>query len=709
MIENNLTLKDLLEEDCTYNVIAGAGCSIDAPSNIPASNKIMEEIIKFTCAKSEIENILKIGGLRFEILLEIIRSLLDNELKILEYLERCDKPNILHFYLAEMIHRGFNVITTNFDFLIEYATIQSNKYNNSIISVISEEDYRRFENIDDYLNKDKNFLFKIHGARKDIFRERDTKDYFLSLIKKIGSYKSEFNLFFVEPYKGVLLNKLFNKSITILIGYSGQNDFDIVPILKRYHKWRRIIWINHVENYENNEKITKILKNRGRNAKFLDSLDTILFEIKNQNPNIELYRIDTNIRESLKNLLNFEPVVASSDFNLEFSDWLHNNIDIPNLMMKYLIPHVIYFNFDRLEDSFRCGIRALENLEKESEHFHKLLILNNIGWIHYKMGNFSEAIEYFEEAVKIVHELGYKDRELIYLSNLGEIYERIRNFPLAIHKYEEAIEIAEKIDNSMEKLRIINSVIEIYEELQNFSKALLFSEEAIKISEKLGDLKKKAFIFNNIGLIYFKQNNLDLALDYFQQSEKIFRRLNDIENLTICLNNIGTIYQKLNDFSIALYKFEEALSYNERLKNKNGKARYLSKIGEVYFDQNDYIKALDYFNDGIKIYREIEHIDGEMEMYNWIGKSFYYLKEYNNALNSFRNGLKIAEKLNNLSFKADFLSNIAGCYYMQLNYKDSLRYAQESLLILKLTGFGKSIKAITLEKRILNIKSLFKL
>ncbi|MFX1311993.1 MAG: tetratricopeptide repeat protein, partial [Promethearchaeota archaeon] len=96
----------------------------------------------------------------------------------------------------------------------------------------------------------------------------------------------------------------------------------------------------------------------------------------------------------------------------------------------------------------------------------------------------------------------------------------------------------------------------------------------------------------------------------------------------------------------------------------------------------------------------------QMEIYNWIGKTYYYLREYNKALNTFRNGLKIAEKLNDLSIKADFLNNIAGCYYMQLNYKDSFRYAQESLLILKLTGLGKSIKAVILEKKILNIKNL---
>ncbi len=706
MVEKDLILKVFLNESQKSNIIVGAGCSIDPPSSIPNTNKLMEEIIKFTCAKSEIENILEIEGLRFEILLEIIRSLIDDELKILGYLEKCDKPNIIHFCLSEMIYRGFNVITTNFDFLIEHAIIQSNIKADTINSVIIEEDYRRFEDIVDQKNIGKKFLFKIHGSTKDILAGRDTKDYFLSLIKKLGSFKTEFNLFFVEPHKGVLFNKLFNKANIILIGYSGQNDYDIVSILKRYHKMKRIIWINHTENNTDIETITEISKNRESPTQNRDKLSKILLEIKNQNPNIELIRIDTNISRFLKRILNFEPELGEGNFTLEFGEWLFENIDIPNIMTKYLIPHVIYFNFNRFEDSFRCGVRALEEVNENSDQFHKQLILNNIGWIYYKMGNFSEAIEHFQEAAILAHELGKKNQELVYLSNLGDINERIRNFPQALEFYKKAVELAESSGNLMEELRILNSVIEVYEELEKYSDALQFSENAIKLSERLGDLKKKAMVINNMGSIHYKQNNHDLALDYFQQSEKIFRRLKDTENLIICLNNIGTIFQNLHDYSIALDKFKEALELDEKLNNREGKVLHLRKVGEVHFDQNDYDQALNYFRDAIEISRELKDEKSEMELYNWTGKTLYFLKEYTNALKIFRDGLKIAEKQNDLSIKADFLNNIAGCYYMQLDYKESLRYAYESFLILKLTGLGKSIKAINLEKKIQTIKSL---
>jgi len=98
-----------------------------------------------------------------------------------------------------------------------------------------------------------------------------------------------------------------------------------------------------------------------------------------------------------------------------------------------------------------------------------------------------------------------------------------------------------------------------------------------------------------------------------------------------------------------------------------------------------------------------------MKFHNMLGKSYYYLRDYTNAVNSFNSGKKIAEMFNDLPTKADFLNNIAGCYFMQLNYEKSLKSAEESLLILKLIGLGKTIKAITLENKIRNIKNQIKL
>ncbi len=79
-----LTIKDLLTLDAKLTFLVGAGCSVDAPSCLPAGREMMDAIIDYTCAVSEIEKIKKLEDLRFEQLIEIIRGHLDPDLKIID-------------------------------------------------------------------------------------------------------------------------------------------------------------------------------------------------------------------------------------------------------------------------------------------------------------------------------------------------------------------------------------------------------------------------------------------------------------------------------------------------------------------------------------------------------------------------------------------------------------------------------------------------
>lgn len=78
--------------------LIGAGCSVDKPSCLPAGREMMEALIEVSCAESEHEKLLNIDGLRFELLVEIIRDSLDPELIIINYYTTSESPNTAFFY-----------------------------------------------------------------------------------------------------------------------------------------------------------------------------------------------------------------------------------------------------------------------------------------------------------------------------------------------------------------------------------------------------------------------------------------------------------------------------------------------------------------------------------------------------------------------------------------------------------------------------------
>lgn len=258
MNPTNLKINDLITPDAKLTFLVGAGCSVDSPSCLPAGRTMMEAIIDYTCAESEIEKIKKLEGLRFEQLVEIVRDQLDKKLRIIDYYGQCDKPNLQHFFLAEMIKNGHFVMTTNFDFLIENALQNSGASNEQIVPVITREDFETFQDPDELFEQGKKTIYKVHGSTKNKITGEDTRNYLVATIQAFGSNKEGENVFQLESFKQPAFINLTKDRSLVVMGYSGSDDFDIVPTLKVLNI-PTIIWINFSKDIEiGNEEIREI-------------------------------------------------------------------------------------------------------------------------------------------------------------------------------------------------------------------------------------------------------------------------------------------------------------------------------------------------------------------------------------------------------------------------------------------------------------------
>jgi hypothetical protein len=70
-------LKELLGKEQKLTFLIGAGCSVNKPSFLPAGRAMMDALIGYTCAKSEVENIKGLKELRFEALVESLEDYTD--------------------------------------------------------------------------------------------------------------------------------------------------------------------------------------------------------------------------------------------------------------------------------------------------------------------------------------------------------------------------------------------------------------------------------------------------------------------------------------------------------------------------------------------------------------------------------------------------------------------------------------------------------
>ncbi len=104
------TITRLLDNDEKVIFLAGAGCSVEAPSSLPDGYKMIEYIMKFLCEDFEIQKILGIPELTLETLLKIIYTHFDSELKINSLYGINTKPNYLHFFLNHISKKEMQII-----------------------------------------------------------------------------------------------------------------------------------------------------------------------------------------------------------------------------------------------------------------------------------------------------------------------------------------------------------------------------------------------------------------------------------------------------------------------------------------------------------------------------------------------------------------------------------------------------------------------
>ncbi|MBN1801509.1 MAG: tetratricopeptide repeat protein [Candidatus Lokiarchaeota archaeon] len=562
----SLTIKDLFADDARLMFLVGAGCSVDPPSRLADGRTMMKAIIDHACAESEREKILGLKNLRFEQLVESVRDQFDPELKLIDYYGECESPNIQHFFLANMIKKGQNVMTTNFDFLIEYALLKSSVHKEDIIPVITREDFEKYHDPDKLIQMGKKPIYKIHGSTKNIIMGVSTRDSLIATIQAFGSGKEGESVFQVEPFKRPLFESISRNRTLVVMGYSGSDDFDIIPTLKILKDLKDIVWINHVKNEESPIQIQELNESILTGRKDLDKVTQILNDLYQMNNVEHVYRVDGNTTHLLREFIDCEPDLSSTNSMMVASRWIETNLPPPDEFQKYIIPFNIYFGFSMIEDAMYCSQMILELAEKKNNLKWKANSLHNIGLLMHRKGHADEALQYYREALAIYEQLGDLKSKASPLSNIGSLLYGIGQL----------------------------------------DEALLYYRDALTIDEQLDDLRGKATRLNNIGyLLLHGKKQLDEASQHFREALTIFEQLGDLSGKATQLNNIGQILHGKGQLDEALQNYKEALAIEDQLGDLRDKAFILKNMGALLEEKGQLGESLQYFRDALALFKEL--------------------------------------------------------------------------------------------------------
>lgn len=612
-----IKIENLLDNKLTF--LVGAGCSANIPSCLPTGNEMIQAIIENACIDDEVPNLKTLEGLRFELLIDIIRNTIDPNLSIFDYFSICDKPNTFHFFLAEMIKEGHFVMTTNFDYLLELSLLQSNVPQEEIIPVITKSDFENFDNPQKLFKNGKKTVYKIHGSTKNIITNEETRQSLIATIEALGKNKEGISIFQIEPFKHELFKNITYDRNLILIGYSGTDDFDIIPSLKILRKIKNLVWINFKPELGANEKIFEIQENTNYSSQESMRIIDLLCDIKKSNCAERVFLVEGDTALLIKRLvkkLEISPDIKNESFGIPLSNWIRNNFRQIGEIDKNHITAKIYHHLC----SYSEAVRILEKirfliLNKMPFNQYKLSSINNeIGSIYTQQGKYQEALNSLELALRNCSD--WELKASIY-NNIGQIKFNLNEYEESLKFYEATLEIDKILDNIENQGTSLNNIGTIYDKQGEFNNALKYYKKALDISYST-NMWSRATRLNNVANIYSKQGNYDEALGYYREALSIADKLGDLARKSTLLDNIGTIYFRQHDYSTALKYFLKALLVARRINYLFEEVAALFNIGHVYFVKGDNKESLTHLENAAVIAEKLDSPEWKAVIYSRI-------------------------------------------------------------------------------------------
>jgi signal transduction histidine kinase len=272
---------------------------------------------------------------------------------------------------------------------------------------------------------------------------------------------------------------------------------------------------------------------------------------------------------------------------------------------------VLYQNID-IQKSIEYDLQNLELSRKGNNQFGESSALNNLAIDYYYMGEYTTALDYLEESLKIRELLQDTVQIVKTLNNLGVISQVSGNYDKAVGFLMRSLEFKLVLGDTLSIAKTLNNIGVICMDTKQYMEAEDFLSKALEYYKSLGDTLGIASAMNNLGQVYGFENKLDLALEYYEQSLELKRKVDDRRGIGNTLNNIGLIYIKKNDNDKAIVYFDEALKIKKEVGDKMGLSSTLNNLAKLYLEAKNYSISKKYYNQSLEIAKE-ENLMGMMQ------------------------------------------------------------------------------------------------
>ena len=360
-------------------------------------------------------------------------------------------------------------------------------------------------------------------------------------------------------------------------------------------------------------------------AQNLDSLFNNFVDEENNKQKIEIAnKIFKILRE--QDYFQEEVIFSKSD------DYMYANV--------YYWRGEIAFEQNNPELSAQSGKEAIKYIEKINDLFMLSDCLNLIAISELTLGNYQNAIDYFNQCYLIDLKTDDKSRISSSLNFLSEVYLQINN-------------------------------------PQNAEKYIL---KSIEIEEKLGRDAQLAIRYGRASAVYLKLKKYPLALEYVTKAYNLDSIGNRTEKMAVRLSQTADVYMAMDSNNLAINTLNHALEIFEQTNNQKYIAVCCQQIAKVYAKNNEYNNAVKYYNKSLNLCQQMGLKPLERDIENGLYNVFKNINS-DSALSHLENYIIINDSIKTNETQKT-ISNLEIKYQTEALKKDNAAKKRENKIII---------------------------
>ncbi len=384
----------------------------------------------------------------------------------------------------------------------------------------------------------------------------------------------------------------------------------------------------------------------------------------------------TNIGRTYFKMKNESKAVESFESALELRKQLgvYDHVDTANIFFTLAENHSTLGNYEKAIEAHLQGL----DLRRKHLGQHPITgeSLHHIAVVYYRMGvanlhsvtyyrnqaessfqleSYKEALTFSQQALSMRLELlGEHEDTANSLHVLGEVHYKMGDFSSAVEAFQIASDMRTNLIGDHKDTAMSYYSLGLAQcDMGDLNKALESLQTALQLRRKrsIGDHSGIADIINEIGRVYYKMGDYQSAREQFHDAVDLFKKVLDKhESTAISCHNLAVTHIVLGSYPEALEFCQQALTMRLELLGEHVyTALSFHVLGEVHYKMGHFPSAVAAFQKASDMRSNLlgDHED-TAKSYHWFGLAQCCTGDFKGALESLQTASRMSDNRNTL-------------------------------------------------------------